>query len=281
MDEDGLHNPWVEGEGEGFHKQWSMVEYQKQVEESECRVKSAIFVECFNQGPMDETKWALAMAADPNSIIDGVVAHIPVTDGAEATEAFLAQLRDESGTLPFGLKGARNVFLGDPMPAADACMSDTFYAGLAVLEEAGLHWEFACQPCALPHVTSVCTKFPNLSFVLDHLGHNAGGEDYETWAPAITELAKCRNVTVKLGAIEEWAVADPAPFLDHAIREFGYDRCMYESNWFVSNAMGDKYDSTFKHIQEACTRLGATEAETAAIFSTNATRVYKMTISEA
>ena len=37
-------------------------------------------------------------------------------------------------------------------------------------------------------------------------------EDFETWAPAITELAKCKNVVAKLGAIEQWMVAGTVVF---------------------------------------------------------------------
>jgi predicted TIM-barrel fold metal-dependent hydrolase len=48
-----------------------------------------------------------------------------------------------------------------------------------------------------------------MTFVLDHLGHNSSGEDFDTWAPAIAGLATCQNVNVKLGAIEQWDVVRP------------------------------------------------------------------------
>lgn len=34
------------------------------------------------------------------------------------------------------------------------------------------------------------SKFPTMTFVLDHLGHNSSGEDFDTWAPAITALVR-------------------------------------------------------------------------------------------
>lgn len=49
------------------------------------------------------------------------------------------------------------------------------------------------------------------------------------------------NVVAKLGAIEQWGVADPAKFLDHALKSFGADRVLAESNWFVNTAMGKGY----------------------------------------
>jgi hypothetical protein len=124
---------------------------------------------------------------------------------------------------------------------------------------------------SFPHQKVTFYPLPqDMTFVLNHLGHNNGGDDFETWAPAITgetfieifslcrvtlnpepppilfflhaccsacghgqhayairnecgdvghpvitsELAKtCPNVVAKLGAIEEWRVSDPAPFL--------------------------------------------------------------------
>jgi len=96
-----------------------------------------------------------------------------------------------------------------------------------VLGEAGLHWEFACQPCAIPSVSKVAQDFPEMKFVLNHLGHNAGifpsgrtqrcsldivfsylnddmlgGEDFGTWSVALSELSQHPNVVLKLGAIE-------------------------------------------------------------------------------
>ena len=50
----GFPNPWVKGEGEGFHKQWTEEEYLRQVDASAVQVEGCIFVECFNQPILDE-----------------------------------------------------------------------------------------------------------------------------------------------------------------------------------------------------------------------------------
>ena len=49
-----------------------------------------IFVECFNTPPIEEAKWALKLADSADSMIVGVVAHIPVFQGRIAVEEFLA-----------------------------------------------------------------------------------------------------------------------------------------------------------------------------------------------
>jgi predicted TIM-barrel fold metal-dependent hydrolase len=101
------------------------------------------------------------------------------------------------------------------------------------------------------------------------------GEDFLRWAPLIEELATCENlVGVKLGAIEEWRVHDPNPYLDWALRSFGFGRCMVEGNWFVSQALGARYTSSFEQVSDACLRLDATDDELRAVFQRNARRIY-------
>ena len=94
---------------------------------------------------IEEAKWTLGMCKDKDSIVEAVVAHVPCRQGAVQVRKFLEALRDpESGRLPEQLKGARNVFLGSPMPKFDACLDQLFIEGLEELaRNEGLHWEFA------------------------------------------------------------------------------------------------------------------------------------------
>ena len=83
-------------------------------------------------------------------------------------------------------------------------------------------------------------------------------------------------MVAKLGAIEQWDVANPAPFLDHALKSFGSDRVLAESNWFVNTAMGKSFYDTFTSVLEACKRAGYTQEQTDAVFANNAKRVYSL-----
>ena len=242
-------------------------------------VTGAIYVQCFNEPPLEEAKWALGLAEDPATVVQGVVAQIPVPDGANAVNAFLKKLSTtkKGTTLPRGLKGGRVVLLGDPAPAPNACLAKAYLDGLAALGRHDLVWEWCCTPEAIPSITTCVGKFPHVTFVLDHLGHNGGGDDFETWSVNLTSLAALPNVVAKLGAIEEWEVEDPAPYLDHALAVFGWNRVMYEGNWFVSRAHdGNDYDDTAHHVMAACERANATAAQVRSVFSTNARRVYKL-----
>ena len=113
-----------------------------------------------------------------------------------------------------------------------------------------------------PYLSACIARFPHMVFVIDHLAHNGNrGGEMEVWGPAMDGLGKLKNVYVKLGASEEWDVPNPADFLDRAVKAFGFDRLLYESNWFVSEAMGDSYDKTAGLVYDACMQARATEAE--------------------
>lgn len=79
-------------------------------------------------------------------------------------------------------------------------------------------------------------------------------------------IASLPNVVAKLGDIEEWEVEDPQIYLQHALKTFGWDRCLYESNWFVSKGKGDMIDKTFLATHKACKDLGANEKQLEAVF---------------
>ena len=79
-----------------------------------------------------------------------------------------------------------------------------------------------------------------------------------------------------MGAIEEWGVADPKPYLIVVLWAFGLDRCLAESNWFVSKAMGCSYDASFAKLNDALDAIGASDADRRAVFYENARRVYRI-----
>ena len=89
------------------------------------------------------------------------------------------------------------------------------------------------------------------------------------------QLAACDNlIGVKVGAVEDLGVADPRPYLEWALRVFGFGRCMAEGNWFVSEALGARYMQSFVRVRAACLALKATDDELRAVFAENARRIY-------
>lgn len=275
----GLQNEWHPNEAAGFQRDWTEQDYRSSVSKGRYKVKAAVFVECFNRPPLEEARWVLKMVDDPESIVAGMTAQIYVQKGAACVNEFLDALRNEKGELPTGLKGARYVFMASDNNAPDACLDPTFLEGLAALGKAGLLWEFCCNPSMAPHLAECISKFAEMTFIIDHLAHNGNdGGEMDRWGPAIDAIAKLPNVYAKMGAVEEWGVSNPCDYMDRAITAFGFGRILYESNWFVSEAMGDTYDKTASLLHEACLRAGATEEDLRKVFHDNACKVYSLDI---
>jgi len=221
------------------------------------------------------------MVDDPKSMVVGVTAHAEPQKGAKEVNDFLDQLRLADGSLPRGLKGARCVFPACENNTPTACLEPVFHEGLAALEKAGLLWETCCFPTMAPNLAECFAKFPNMTFIIDHLAHNTNeGGQMESWGPAMDALGKLPNVYAKMGATEEWDVSDQekGALMDRAIAAFGFDRVMYESNWFVNEVMGDAYDKTALLLLEGCKRAGATEDDLRKVFRENAKKVYSLDV---
>ena len=162
----GLKNDWVVGESEAFQKDWSEEDMLKSAAAGGIEIKSYVFLECFNRSPADEAKWVQSMVDDPNSKCVAFCAQIYAQHGAAAVTEYLDAVKDESGALPSGLKGARMVFPASDNNAPDACLEPKFLEGLEALQAAGLHWEFCCNPTMAPNLAECCAKFPEMTFVV-------------------------------------------------------------------------------------------------------------------
>lgn len=275
-------NPWVDNilhaVSERRNDELSEASLLENIARDKVNVEKLVYVQCFNGTPLEEAMWALGMANNMTSKVESVVAEIPVPDGEAAVREFLSKLTSKSanGALPAKLRGGRVVLLGEPMPPIDACLDKNYIAGLKVLEENHLHWEWCCHHTALPNIAKVCAELKDMTFVLDHLGRNKGSEnDLEDWKKNLALVAKNKNVVAKIGGIEEWGVKDPGPLLDHAIKCFGFERLLFESNWFVCRAFGYTYGELVKVAYDALVRNGAKDADLHLVFCRNGEKIYR------
>lgn len=275
---------WIAGAERDFKlepgtmdRDWGEADLRKEQKQAADRysVSAGVFVEVHVDKPsrLAEAKFALGLAADKESQIQGVVAAIPVPQGAEAVKAFLDALR-VGGKLPPGLKGGRVNLFGQPK---DVMLSEKYASGLNELTKNGLHWEWGCNPDYLPGVIATSKKFPGTRFVLCHLGMNGGlgclKGGLEEYKGYLDQLATCPNVYVKMGAIEEWNVKNPKPIIRHALKAFGFDRCIAEGNWFVAQG---QYANSFDQLGAVLQEMKAPEKARAAVYAKNAENVYRL-----
>ena len=141
-------------------------------------------------------------------------------------------------------------------------------------------FDINCNMHYYPYLADMIKKFPDMRFTLDHCGLNEIGlldidEPQKRYEEGCAELAENKNQFVKQSDIEEWFV-DPKPYMSVAVKSFGFDRCMAESNWFVNVAMGDNYWKAFEIQKEVCEELGANKEDMDKIFFTNCERHYEI-----
>jgi L-fuconolactonase len=178
-------------------------------------------------------------------------------------------------------------------------MDQKFREGFAQLAPLGLSFESWQYHPQIPDAIDLARSFPDTSIILNHVGGILGvgpysgrrQEIFASWNANIAELAKCPNVTMKLGGLgmvsvgfdfherdlppsSEDLAAAWRPYIEHCIESFGVDRCMFESN-FPPDKQSCGYTelwNAFKHIT-----ANASMAEKTALYSGTAARVYRMT----
>ena len=158
-------------------------------------------------------------------------------------------------------------------------------------------WGFHTQ---LSEVLNIARTYPDLALVVDHFGTPLGCGAYERdpegvfkdWSKAMAEIAKCPRVFVKIGGIgmrfsglkfnyrdtppsSEDIAAALKPYYDFCIEKFGYDRCLFESNFPV-----DKTSYAYAVLWNAYKRLAkdALPGDRARLFAGNAAAVYRLTV---
>jgi predicted TIM-barrel fold metal-dependent hydrolase len=173
-----------------------------------------------------------------------------------------------------------------------------FRAGVGCLSDLGLTFDAWLYHTQIPEAVGLARAFPELTVVLDHaggplgIGPYAGRRDeiFTVWRRAMAVLAGCPNVVVKIGGLAMtmsgfgWHKRDAPPgsieladsmrpYFTACLELFGAGRCMFESNFPVEQA-SCSYTvlwNAFKRLARDCS-----PTERAALFSSTATRVYRL-----
>ncbi|MBL6455567.1 amidohydrolase family protein [Belnapia sp. T6] len=283
------------------------------------RILATVFIQCRAMHraegpeamrPIGETEFANGVAAmcasglyGPIRACAGIVSHADLMLGAAVREVLEAHIRAGNGRF----RGIRHIAAWDAEPAVmnpayspPQGMLDLpeFRAGFAQLAPLGLSFEAWLYHPQIPELTALARAFPETPIVLNHLGGPLGIGTYAGqreaifphWQAAMTELAGCPNVSVKLGGLGmringfgfDTAAEPPGskalaaawkPYMHTAIEAFGAGRCMFESNFPV-----DKGSYSYGVFWNACKRLaeGASAEERQALFSGTAARFYRL-----
>jgi predicted TIM-barrel fold metal-dependent hydrolase len=281
-------------------------------------IQKTVFVECGTHyrpdgpealKPVGETEYIAGLAAQGaaagpgRAVVAGIISFADLTLG-DAVEEVLAAHEKAGQGLFRGIRhaGARHPIPGEiklsarhvPAPFRDP----TFQAGVRRLGRRGLSYESWHYHTQLRDFTALAQAVPETSIILNHCGTPLGTKSFrdqreavfQEWSAAIAELARCPNVTVKLGGLAVpdtgygWHEAPRLPTSDelvsaqkryylHTIECFGVERCMFESN-----APVDTRAIAYPVLWNAFKKMVAdfSETEQQALFYGTAARVYRL-----
>lgn len=150
-------------------------------------------------------------------------------------------------------------------------------AGLARVAAAGLRFDLQCYPEQMQAAAELLAAHPGMPVILDHAGSPRQGAD-AGWRAGVAELAKLRQVSVKLGGWgmfdSGWTADSIAPMVAHLLSVFGPERVMFGSNYPVEK-LAKPYDTVLRDTAMALSRAGAGDAM-AQVFRGTAGRVYAL-----
>jgi L-fuconolactonase len=181
---------------------------------------------------------------------------------------------------------------------AGVMMEAKFREGFAELGKRGLSFDAWLLEPQLLEVIDLARQFPDTPIVLDHVGTPVGlsgyagklPERFGVWRENILTLAKCENVSVKLGGLampfcnfpsmlsekrapaqqlaQEWG-----PYIETCIEAFGPKRAMFESNFPVDEVSCD-YATLWNALKLSV--MGASADEKRELFFGAANRFYRL-----
>lgn len=294
-------------------------DYARDVIASGHNIEATVFVECHamyrGDGPehlkcVGETEFAVGMAAIASSAIytatraaAGIVGYADLRQGERTRELLESHIAAANGRFRGIRHGAKwdvdNTVKG--AVSADApglYLEPAFGRGLDLLTSMGLSFDASIYHPQIPDVTAMARAHPDASIVLIHtgspVGHSsyAGNEtqNYANWLSSIKDLAKCPNVSIKLGGMlmhlgnydftkvdmpitSEQLATLWRPYLEPCIEWFGAHRCMVSSNFPVDKA-GFSYRTLWNMFKRITSQLS--DDEQRMIYAGTAKRVYRL-----
>ena len=282
-------------------------------------IAQTVFIECGSMyradgpaemKPVGETEFINGTAAMSASgqygatrLCRGIVGHADLRLGDAVARVLEAQIAAGDGRF----RGIRhsvtwdesNVLSRGRTNSPKGQMYDTTWrAGFARLAPLNLTFEAWLYHPQLLDLADLARAFPQTTIILNHVGGPVGigpykdkkSETFAQWKAGITEVAKARNVVVKLGGLgmtfgmfDFYTREKPPsstdleaayrPYIETCIEAFGVYRSMFESNFPPDGA-----SSSYPILWNAFKRLaaGSSAYEKAMLFNGTAKRVYRL-----
>lgn len=190
--------------------------------------------------PLTETRW-LRKVMKNQGLPSAIVAHAWINEAnSEAVLVAQSVFKEVKGIRSKPISSAsfntRNSVYGKIRSLQDAKWRD----GLGLLRKYNLTWDLRVPFWHLIEAAEVCEIYPDLPIVVEHTGlaWDRSEEGLAEWRRGMRALAKLDNVKLKISELglkaEPWDYLDNRRVVLEAIEMFGFNRCMFASNFPVS-----------------------------------------------
>jgi len=267
IDRTRLSYPWLSG-APALDQDWTYAAYAALAKRMGITQALHMEVDVAANDIDNETRMVAQLMTQKDSLLCGAISSARPEDAG--FDAFLEALDKTT------VKGLRRVL--HVMPD-DLSRAENFRSNIRKIGAAGLPFDICVAARQLPIACALADAAEHTRFVLDHCGvpDIASGE-FESWANAITDLAKRPNVCAKISGITayanpNWTLDTLRPYVEHIIQAFGWDRVVWGSDSPVCtlNASLEQWVA----VTHALT-IGASADELAKFHNQNATRIWNL-----
>ena len=272
------HYPWLRaepdpdawvGDLQPIRRNYLVDEYMAEVGASGIVKSVHVEAACDPNDSVGETRWLQAVA-DRNGFPHAIVAAARLQD-PRIDDVLEDHLRSAN------LRGIRQMLDRDEGPALLECAD--WKRGLARLAAHGLSFDLQVNPDQLEAAATLARANEDVSFVLNHCGmpRERGAAAFDLWRRGLRRLAEAPNVAAKVSGLgmfdHRWSADSIRPFVETVLDAFGFERCMFGSNFPVDRLYGP-YAALVAAMEELTSTLSVGERRR--FFHDNAVRIYRL-----
>ena len=220
-----------------FARNYHVEDYRRDCGDIE--VEAMVYLECYTdftpeRGQYIEEIRFVEDEARRDPRLKAIVPMAPLEWGSRV-EPMLAEMAEKHPAV----RGIRRIVEFDADPRA-LTLSDSFVAGVNLLEKFGYHFEINVNHTQMDIVREFVKRIPNVKMILDHCGKPGIAEGaIAQYRDDVRELSRHPNLWIKLSDLPveadwaRWTDADLRPYIDATIDAFGIDRTIYAGDYPV------------------------------------------------
>lgn len=213
---------------------------QRAADEADLQAAIVVQADCSPEQALEEAAWVMRLAGQAPFNIVGIVAHVALNQPGGVS----AQLKALQA-IP-RVVGVRHALQNEDI----ALFYDAAYRdGMATVARAGMTLDLCVRARQLAASADLLdwlfSAVPHARVVLDHLGKpDIAGQDWDTWQQGIDRLAAFPGLWCKISGLpteanwDSWREDELLPWIHHAIKVFGPQRCMFGGDWPVVKLAG-------------------------------------------